>query len=190
LFITEFKKDCNKPVVLFPGSPNQLSKEADALLYLSLVSGRNPELLIGAHVVSAPLVRDSGLEVMSTGYLVVDGGAPTTVSYMSGSAPIPRDKKDIAVCTAMAAEYQGKHLLYLDAGSGAQYPIEHEMIKAVRANTALPIIVGGGINTPEKAQAAAKAGANIVVVGNAIEKDPSLINELAMAVKSARVTIA
>lgn len=181
-FIRRFKEASDLPVLLFPGSPAQVTPAADALLYLSLVSGRNPELLIGQHVVSAPLVRASGLEVLSTGYMVVDGGVPTTVSYMSGSAPIPASKPDIALCTAWASELLGQHLLYLDAGSGARHPVSAEMIRTVACNTGRPLFVGGGIRTPEAAASAAAAGATVVVVGNALEADPEAMAELAAAV--------
>jgi putative glycerol-1-phosphate prenyltransferase len=182
--IQRFKSESNIPVILFPGSPAQVTPYADALLYLSLVSGRNADLLIGQHVVSAPVVKASGLEVMSTGYMVIDGGVPTTVSYMSHAAPIPADKPDIALCTAWAAELQGKHLLYMDAGSGARYPVSAEMIEKVSAHTEIPLFVGGGMRTPEAAHIAAASGATVVVVGNAIEKDPLLIKDLAAAVHS------
>jgi len=180
--IQAFKMNSDIPVILFPGSPSQVSRYSDALFYLSLISGRNPELLIGAHVVSAPMVKSSGLEVISTGYMVVDGGAATTVSYMSHSAPIPHDKDDIALCTAMAGEMQGKHVLYLDAGSGAKQAISESMIRKIASNTQIPLIVGGGITDPEKAYLNCKAGADVIVVGNAIEKDPSLIKQIANAV--------
>ncbi len=181
--IQNFKKESNIPVVLFPGSPSQVSPSADALLYLSLISGRNPDLLIGQHVISAPAIKASGLEVISTGYMVIDGGVPTTVSYMSHSAPIPANKPDVALCTAWAGELQGKHVIYMDAGSGAQFPISKEMIHKVSSNIDIPLIVGGGIRTPEKVQENCKAGAQIIVVGNAIEKDPSLIREMSLATK-------
>lgn len=187
--IVRFKECSNIPVLLFPGSPSQVSKEADALLYLSLISGRNPELLIGAHVVSAPVVRESGLEIISTGYIVVDGGAPTTVSYMSHSAPVPHDKNDIALCTALAGEFQGKNIIYMDAGSGAKNPISEGMIKSVSFNISLPLVVGGGIITPEKAYNNCKAGADVIVVGNAIEKDPALIAEMSSAIRQAHATV-
>ncbi len=185
--IQEFKKESDVPIVLFPGSPSQVSAYADALLYLSLISGRNPDLLIGQHVISAPAIKASKLEVISTGYLVIDGGVPTTVSYMSHSAPIPANKPDVALCTAWAGELQGKHTIYMDAGSGAQYPISKEMIQRVSSNIALPLIVGGGIRTPEKVQENCQAGAQIIVVGNAIEKDPTLIQELAAATKEGKI---
>jgi len=124
--IQRFKSESDIPVILFPGSPAQVTPYADALLYLSLISGRNPDLLIGQHVVSAPMVKASGLGVISTGYMVIDGGTPTTVSYMSHSAPIPANKPDIALCTAWAGELQGKHIIYMDAGSGARNPVSEE----------------------------------------------------------------
>ncbi len=182
--IKTFKSKSSIPVILFPGSPSQVSKEADALLYLSLISGRNPELLIGAHVVSAPKIKASGLEIISTGYIVIDGGKPTTVSYMSHSAPIPFDKDDIAVCTAIAGEFLGKNVLYLDAGSGAINPISEKMIQKVSNQISIPLIVGGGISSPEKAIANCQAGADIIVVGNALEKNNHLIKVLAEAIHS------
>ena len=178
------KKSCSIPTVLFPGSPYQVSKYADELLYLSLISGRNAELLIGQHVVSAPMVKKSGLEVMSTGYMVVDGGAQTTVSYISNSSPLPSDKSEIAVCTALAGEMLGMKLIYMDAGSGAKNPISETMITKVAQSISVPLIVGGGIIDPEKAYLNCKAGADVIVVGNAIEKDSSLIREMAAAVHS------
>jgi len=183
--IQRFKAESDIPVILFPGSPNQLTPFADALLYLSLISGRNAELLIGQHVVSAPTVKASGLEVMSTGYMVIDGGVPTTVSYMSHAAPIPANKPDIALCTAWAGELLGQHILYMDAGSGARYPVSEDMIRKVSSHTEIPLFVGGGIRTPDGAYRAANAGATVVVVGNAIETDPGLIRELSAAVHGA-----
>jgi phosphoglycerol geranylgeranyltransferase len=180
--IEQIKKESTIPVILFPGSPSQLSKHADALLYLSLISGRNPELLIGQHVISAPFVKKSGLEIISTGYLVIDGGAPTTVSYISGAPPIPADKAEIALCTAMAGEMLGQKLIYMDAGSGAKKPITEEMIALVAKNIEVPLVIGGGIRDAEKAYINCKAGADVIVVGNAIEKEPSLLEEIASAI--------
>ncbi|WMX16148.1 MULTISPECIES: geranylgeranylglyceryl/heptaprenylglyceryl phosphate synthase [unclassified Aureispira] len=180
--IMNIKKNCNIPVVLFPGSSRQLSYKADGLLFLSLISGRNPELLIGKHVETAPFLKISPVEIISTGYILVDGGVPTSVSYMSNTQPIPANKDSIAVCTAMAGEMLGLKLIYMDAGSGAQNPISTSMIESVSMATEIPLIIGGGIKTPEKASANVKAGADIIVVGNAIEKDPQLILELAAAV--------
>jgi len=180
--IKQIKAACNVPVILFPGSPSQVSKYADALLYLSLISGRNPELLIGQHVISAPFVKKSGLEIMPTGYMVIDGGAPTTVSYISNASPIPADKNEIAMCTAMAGEMLGMQLIYMDAGSGARRAITETMIEKVASHIEAPLIVGGGICEPEKAYLNCKAGADIIVVGNAIEKNTSLIKEMSDAV--------
>jgi len=180
--ISQIKKESSIPVILFPGSPSQLSRHADALLYLSLISGRNPELLIGQHVISAPFVKKSGLEIIPTGYMVIDGGAPTTVSYISGAAPIPADKAEIALCTAMAGEMLGKRLIYMDAGSGAKKAITEEMIALVAKNIEVPLVIGGGIRDAEKAYLNCKAGADVIVVGNAIEKEPSLLEEIAAAI--------
>ena len=187
--IKQLKAACPIPVILFPGSPSQVSKYADALLYLSLISGRNPELLIGQHVVSAPFVKKSGLEIMPTGYMVIDGGAPTTVSYISNAAPIPADKNEIAMCTAMAGEMLGMKLIYMDAGSGAKRPITENMIEKVASHIESPLIVGGGIIEPEKAYRNCKAGADVIVVGNAIEKDINLIKDMAAAVHSVPVNV-
>jgi phosphoglycerol geranylgeranyltransferase len=182
--IRTIKANCDIPVILFPGSPSQISSYADGLLYLSLISGRNAELLIGQHVISAPVVRKSGLEIMSTGYMVVDGGAPTTVSYISNASPLPHNKPEIALCTALAGEMLGMKLIYMDAGSGAQRPIDSKMIANVAAHIEIPLIVGGGINTPEKAIENCKAGADVIVVGNILEKDPHLMKQLAEAIHS------
>src|SRR5580698_2990887 len=182
--VQQVKKNCAIPVILFPGTPSQVSKYADGLLYLSLISGRNPELLIGQHVISAPFVKQSGLEIISTGYMVIDGGAPTTVSYISNATPIPSDKNEIAMCTAMAAEMLGMKLIYMDAGSGAKRAINEEMIATVSKQIDIPMLVGGGIKDPEKAYLNCKAGADLIVVGNAIEKDATLIKEMSAAIHS------
>jgi len=180
--VQHFKKECDIPVLLFPGSPSQVTPYADALLYLSLISGRNPELLIGQHVISAPTVKKSGLEVISTGYMLIDGGAPTTVSYISNTIPLPADKNEIAFCTAWAGEMLGMKLIYMDAGSGARNAIPESMVSAVAQRIEIPLIIGGGIRTGEKAYNICKAGADIIVVGNAIEKEPALIQEISEAV--------
>lgn len=177
------KKSCDIPLILFPGNIMQISAEADAILFLSLISGRNPELLIGNHVLVAPLIKSSKLEVIPTGYLLIDSGAPTSVSYMSQTIPIPHDKNDIAECTAIAGELLGLKSIYLDAGSGARFPVSPSMISAVRKAVDLPIIVGGGIKTPEKAAELCRAGADIIVVGNAVENQNNLIAELSDALK-------
>lgn len=185
--VTQLKSNCDIPVILFPGSPSQITRHADALLYLSLISGRNPELLIGQHVISAAAVKQSGLEIISTGYMVIDGGAPTTVSYISNAAPIPSDKNEIAQCTAMAGEMLGMKLIYMDAGSGAKKAITESMIEKVSQVIEVPLVIGGGIKDPEKAYLNCKAGADVIVIGNAIEKDPSLIKEMSDAIHGVSV---
>ncbi len=176
------KATCDIPVILFPGDISQVNHNADAILFLSLISGRNADLLIGKHVVSAPLLYKSPLEIISTGYMLIEGGQSTTASYISGTFPIPADKSDIALCTALAGEMLGLKLIYMDAGSGAQNAIPEDMIATVSEHISIPLIVGGGIRTPEKALANIKAGADVIVVGNAIEKNPSLIAEISAAI--------
>lgn len=179
--IRTLKQHCQLPVVLFPGSLMQLSPAADALLFLSLISGRNPEYLIGNQVVAAPYLRQMNLEVMPTGYMLIHSGQPTTASYMSGSQPIPWDKPEIASATALAGQMLGLRLIYMDGGSGAQRPISETMIQEVRQAIECPLIIGGGIRTPEKVQSNCAAGADVIVVGNALEKDPSLLAEMVKA---------
>jgi putative glycerol-1-phosphate prenyltransferase len=180
--VSTIKANCNIPVVLFPGDNLHYSSSADAILFLSLISGRNPEMLIGKHVVSAPLLKRSGIEVLPTGYMLIESGKATSVSYMSNTTPIPANKNDIAVCTAMAGELLGFKLIFMDAGSGALNPISESMIAEVSKNINVPLIIGGGIRTPEKALLNCRAGADIIVVGNALEKDSSLLYEMADAV--------
>lgn len=182
--ISMLKGGSDIPVVLFPGNVLQVNAKADAILFLSLISGRNAEMLIGRHVISAPMIRATDMEVVPTGYLLVESGKPTAVSYMSNTTPIPNDKNDIAICTAMAGEMLGHKLIYMDAGSGAKEPITVEMIAAVRKNISIPLIIGGGIHTPEKAMENCKAGADVIVVGNSIEKNPGLINSISEAIHS------
>jgi len=183
-YIAALKEQCSAPVILFPGSQFMIRKEADGLLLLSLISGRNAEMLIGRHVSAAPYLKTCPFEILPTGYMLIESGQPTAVSYMSNSAPIPHNQDDIAICTAIAGELLGLKLIYMDAGSGALNPIRPMMIEKVRQNISIPLIIGGGIRTPEQAKAAADAGADLIVVGNAIEKDPSLIHLLSNAVHS------
>ena len=166
------KAHSSKPVVLFPGSVDQVHGEADALLLLSVISGRNPELLIGQHVVAAPRIKALGLETISTGYMLVDSGRTTTALYMSQTLPIPAHKPEIAAATALAGEMLGIQAMYLDGGSGAREPVPEAMIRAVRKAVNVPVIVGGGIRSEAAAQAAWDAGADVVVVGTAFEEDP------------------
>ena len=183
------KENCDIPLILFPGNSQQLSYRADGILFLSLISGRNPELLIGNHVIAAPYLKMSQLEVMSTGYMLIDGGIETTVSYMSNTRPIPANKNDIAMSTALAGEYLGMKMIYMDAGSGANVPIQESMIEDVSLAISIPLIVGGGIKTPEKAASNVRAGADLIVVGNAIEKDPELIFDMSLAIHSVKVNV-
>jgi putative glycerol-1-phosphate prenyltransferase len=176
------KQWSDRPVVLFPGSPAQLSGQADAVLFLSLISGRNPELLIGHHVTAAPTVKALGLEAIPTGYLLVDGGERTTAHYVSQSLPIPHGKPGIAAATALAGELLGLRTIYLDSGSGAPRTVAPAMVAAVRAVVDRPIIVGGGIRTTEQARALCDAGADVLVVGTALEEDPDRVFALSEAV--------
>lgn len=182
--ISTLKANSNIPVVLFPGNPLQMSPLADAILFLSLISGRNAEMLIGNHVIAAPILKNYNIEVIPTGYMLIDSGKQTTVSYMSNTNPIPHDKIDVAACTALAGEMLGMKLIFMDGGSGALNPVSKEMIKRVKHTVKTPLIIGGGIKTPEKAIENCLSGADIIVVGNSIEKDPSLIEELAAGIHS------
>lgn len=166
------------PVILFPGSNQHIDKTADAILFLSLISGRNPDLLIGQHVVAAPVLKNSKLEILSTGYILVGDNANTTVAYISQTSPIPINKSDIAVCTAMAGEMIGMKLIYLDAGSGAEKEVSQIMIEAVNKSVSLPLIVGGGINTASKAESAYNSGADMLVLGTAVEKNIDFLSEV------------
>ena len=180
--LSNIRKQTQIPLVLFPGNGSHIHPNADAVLFLSLISGRNAELLIGKHVHSAPLIRKMNLETIATGYMLVESGRLTTAQYMSGSLPIPHDKPDVAMATAIAGEMLGLKAIYMDAGSGAQLPISEEMISRVKENISVPLIVGGGIRNIEGAEKAARAGADIIVVGNAIEQDAKLIHEFAAAI--------
>ncbi len=177
--VRQIKKSVTIPVVLFPGNSIQVEPTADAILFLSLISGRNPELLIGQHVIAAPIIKNTKLEVLPTGYMLINSGRITSVAYVSNTIPLPEDKYSLAACTAMAGEMLGLKLMYLDAGSGAENPISPRMITAVRKAIKTPLLVGGGINTSHKALAALEAGADTIVIGNALEKDPALLTELA-----------
>ena len=185
-YLLRIKDQTDIPLILFPGNTHQVSAQADALLYLSMISGRNPDLLIGKHVESAIAVRESALEVISTGYMLVDGGKLTSVQYISNTQPIPHDKNSIATSTAIAGEMLGLKLIYLEAGSGATRSVSNSMITSVSSYINIPLIAGGGIRTPESATEAIESGADIIVVGNAIEKDPELIMDMSAAIHSAQ----
>lgn len=176
--VRQIKENVNIPVVLFPGNAIQVEASADAILFLSLISGRNPELLIGQHVVAAPILRNTRLEVIPTGYMLINSGKITSVAYISNTIPIPDDKYSLAASTAMAGQMLGLQTVYIDAGSGAEKEISARMIAAVRKSITIPLIVGGGINSARKAIAALEAGADMIVVGNALEKDPDLLTEV------------
>lgn len=181
--VRTLKNNCNIPVVLFPGNYLQIDPSADAILLLSLISGRNPEMLIGQQVVAAPILKKSRMEILPTGYMLINCGKQTTAQYISNTMPIPYDKDSIASCTAIAGEMLGLKLIYLDGGSGAAKPIRPAMIQAVRRLIEIPIIAGGGINSAEKAIEALNAGADIIVIGNGIEEDCGLIVEVAKEIK-------
>jgi putative glycerol-1-phosphate prenyltransferase len=171
-FIDNLKKTATLPVVLFPGNACQFAGNADALLLLSLISGRNPEFLIGSHVNASRGIKSSGVEVIPTGYILIDGGTPTSVQYMSNTMPIPASKPEIAVATALAGEQLGLRLIYLEAGSGAINPVPVETISQVRKELSVPLVVGGGLRTREQVLGAWDAGADMVVIGNALEGNP------------------
>jgi putative glycerol-1-phosphate prenyltransferase len=170
-FVIALKQHIDIPIILFPGSAMQITKEADAILFLQLLSGRNPDFLIGNQVIAAPILKHTNLEVISTGYLLIESGRETTVSYVSNTKPIPAHKPEIAMATAIAGEYIGNKLIYLDGGSGAINTVPEQMIKKISNNINLPIIVGGGIKTQEQINKAFLAGATIVVIGTAFENN-------------------
>ncbi|WP_421752197.1 geranylgeranylglyceryl/heptaprenylglyceryl phosphate synthase [Croceimicrobium sp.] len=172
------------PVLLFPGSVLQISDQADGILFLSLISGRNPDLLIGNHVIAAPYLKSSKLEVLPTAYMLVDCGTTTTAIYMSNSKALPYEKPDIAACTAMAGEFLGLRYFYLDGGSGAEKAVSPQMMKAVRKSIDRPIIVGGGIRDAATARSLVEAGADVIVVGNLFEKNPEAMADIAKAIHS------
>lgn len=176
--LDQLKRSTDVPLVLFPGNNLQVSGRADAILLLSMISGRNPDFLIGQHVIAAPQIAKSGIEVIPTGYMLIDGGQITSAQYISNTVPIPYNKPEIAVCTAMAGVQLGLKTIYLDAGSGAKRPVSNEMISLIRNAVDVPLICGGGIGTPQQVYDKGRAGADVIIVGNAIEKEPSLILEM------------
>lgn len=182
--IDYLQTELQQPVVLYPGSPTHLTPNVDAVLFLSMISGRNPELLIGHHVVAAPYIKQYGIEPISTGYMLIDGGSPTSVEYISQTRPIPADKTDIAVATALAGEMLGMKMIYMDAGSGAKNPISPKTIEAVKNALNIPLMIGGGIASTEQLISAYNAGADLVVVGNVLEKNPELIQSFLEAAES------
>jgi geranylgeranylglyceryl phosphate synthase family protein len=167
----QMRRTSTLPIVLFPGGPEQLTPEADAVLLLSLISGRNAELLIGQHVKAAPLLEQMSLEIIPTGYMLVDTGRTTTAAYISGTPPLPAHKPALAAYTALAGQMLGMRLIYIDAGSGALRPVPVELVQAVRQRVTIPIVVGGGIRVAEEAASLYDAGADMLVIGTALEED-------------------
>lgn len=184
--VESLKKETTLPIILFPGDSSHLTPHADAILYMSLISGRNPNYLIGEQVKAAPLIQRYSLEPISTGYILIEGGNRTTVEFMSGTIPIPRDKPDIVTPHALAAEYLGMKLVYLEAGSGADLPVPDNMVSHVKEQISIPLIVGGGIKTPDMAYELVNAGADFVVTGNILEECSSskLMKQFANAIHS------
>lgn len=182
--VKQIKQVVKIPVIIFPGGVQQISRHADAILFMSVISGRNPDLLIGQHVMGAPIVKMLNLEAIPMGYMLIESGKVTSAEFMSNTKPIPRDKPDIAVAHALAAEYLGMKLIYLEAGSGALYPVPDEMIQAIARMCSLPIIVGGGIRMPDMAKQKVAAGAAFIVTGNVLEdkKMDGLIRDFANAI--------
>lgn len=176
--IQTIRKYVSVPILLFPGNALQLSPAADAIMYLSLISGRNPEYLIGQHVQSAIQVYQQQIPVIPVGYMLIESGGPTSVQYISNTQPIPRSKNDIAIATALAGQYLGQKAIYLEGGSGALHAVPTDMIRAVKAHISIPLIVGGGIKTPDAMADAFNAGADVVVIGNVLEENPSLYTSL------------
>ena len=180
--IERIKSISDIPVILFPGGVNQLNKHFDAMLFMSLLSGRNPHYLIGEQVIAAPIVKDYGIETIPTGYLLIDGGSPTTVEFISGTKPLPPNRPDIIISHALAAQFMGMKLLYLEAGSGAMNKVPIDIINKVSNETNINLIVGGGIRTPEHASEIVNAGASFIVIGSAIEQSIESMKEFSCAI--------
>jgi len=174
--IVALKKATMLPIIIFPGSANQVSKEADGILFLSLISGRNPEYLIEQQVQSAIQIKESSLEVLPTGYILVDAGKESAVERVSSSKPICQTNSELILRTALAGEFSGKKIIYLEAGSGAKTPVKSSIISLVKENLTIPLIIGGGIQTVHQLTTAYAAGADLVVIGTAFEKDPAFFN--------------
>ncbi len=180
------KKATKKPVIIFPGSSSMISARADGIMFLSLISGRNPNLLIDEHVKAAPTIKKMKLEVIPTAYMLIESGVLTSVSYMSNTLPIPRNKPDIACAHALAGQYLGMKLIYLEAGSGAEKPVPPDMVKIVSRYVDVPVVVGGGIRDVDYARQVAKAGASFIVIGNALEQTPGMVGKFARAIHRKR----
>ncbi len=184
--VRTLKQHSHKPVVLFPGNVNQVCK-ADAILFLSLISGRNPEYLIGQHITGAPLIKQLNMEAIATGYMLI--GEPSSTTYVSNTNPLPAHKNDLAIATALAGQMLGHKLIYMDAGSGTSKPVPPAMIAGVAEALDVPLIIGGGIRTYEDAKKALDAGAHCIVIGNAAETNPDILFEIAEAVYQANAQL-
>ncbi|MCG8574552.1 MAG: geranylgeranylglyceryl/heptaprenylglyceryl phosphate synthase [Flavobacteriales bacterium] len=188
LCIQSLKELCSLPIVIFPGSSNQISEKADGILFLSLLSGRNPDYLIGHQIRSAHRLKRMDIEVIPTAYLLIDGGKTSAVAYVSQTTPIPTDQTTIALNTSIAGEMMGMKAIFLDAGSGAENSVPTEMVKEIHTHTTIPVIVGGGIKTIDQYEAMKEAGANLVVIGNKIEEDSNFLLDLLNITKKERFT--
>jgi len=180
--VKRIKSTSKIPVILFPGGANQLNDYYDAMLFMSLLSGRNPHYLIGEQVIAAPIVRDFKIETIPTGYLLVDGGSPTTVEYISGTKPLSPNRPDVIISHALAAQYLGMSLIYLEAGSGAVNKIPENVIRKIASEVDIDLIVGGGIRTPQMAKKIVESGATYVVIGSAIEDSSAIAEEFSSAI--------
>ncbi|MCU0445486.1 MAG: geranylgeranylglyceryl/heptaprenylglyceryl phosphate synthase [Microscillaceae bacterium] len=178
------KQHTTVPIVIFPGSNMHIDMSADGILFLSLISGRNPDFLIGQHIVAAPILKKSKLEILATGYMLVEGGKQTTASYMSNTTPLPYDKPEVAACTAMAGEMLGLKLIYADTGSGAEKAVSNKMVNMISKSVDIPLLVGGGIKSAVQAIEILESGADVIVIGNAIESNPQLLPEVAEKIKN------
>ncbi|WP_254712726.1 geranylgeranylglyceryl/heptaprenylglyceryl phosphate synthase [Polaribacter sp. R2A056_3_33] len=176
--VTAIKKTTHLPVVLFPGDVSQISQKADGILFLSLLSGRNPEYLIEQQIKSVPFLKDSSLEILPTGYILIDGQKNTATQKVSNTKPISQENTELILNTALAGEFSGKKLIYLEAGSGATVPVDASIISVVKSNLSIPLIVGGGIRSKKQLEIAFNAGADLVVIGTAFEKDEAFFNQL------------
>ncbi len=180
--VRDIKNKSKIPIILFPGGVNQINSYFDAMLYTSIISGRNPHYLIGEQVIAAPIVKDLEIETIPTGYILVDGGSVSMVQVMSGTIPLPMQKIDAIIAHALAGQYLGKKMIYLEAGSGAKYPVENNIIKAVKDVLDIPLIIGGGLSSPEIVNEKVIAGASVIVTGTIIETESTIMNEIADAV--------
>ena len=176
--VSEIKKVTKLPVILFPGDVSQISQKADGILFLSLLSGRNPEYLIEQQIKVAPFLKDSNLEILPTGYILIDGKKETATQKVSNTKPIAQENLELILNTSLAGEFSGKKLIYLEAGSGATEAVSQEIITVVQKNLSIPLIVGGGIHSKKQLEKAYNAGADLVVIGTAFEKDENFFNDL------------